>query len=165
MLTALLAALALQAAPAMPEQPDLAEILRARDATLFHVMFDECEPVALADLVTEDLEFYHDKGGAMLGRETFVEDYRKSCEAKKAPDAYRSRRVLVPDSFRVQAIPGYGAVAEGEHLFYERQGEGPQSLVGRARFVVLWKLEADGQWRMARTFSLDHAAASNEPQN
>jgi hypothetical protein len=156
---ALLAALALQTAPAIPEQPALTEALRARDATLFHVMFDECDPAALANLVTGDLEFYHDKGGAMLGREVFVEDYRRSCEAKRAPDAYRSRRVLVPETFKVQAIPGFGAVAEGEHLFYERQGEGPQSLVGRARFVVLWKLEADGQWRMARTFSRDHAAA------
>jgi hypothetical protein len=160
MLTALLAALAIQTAPAIPEQPDLTETLRARDAALFHVMFDECEPAALSDLVTGDLEFYHDKGGAMLGREVFVEDYRRSCEAKRAPDAYRSRRVLVPETFKVQAIPGFGAVAEGEHLFYERQGDGPQHLVGRARFVVLWQLEADGQWRMARTFSLDHAAAS-----
>ncbi|WP_420471068.1 DUF4440 domain-containing protein [Brevundimonas sp. FT23042] len=160
MLTALLAALAIQTAPAIPDQPGLTETLRARDAALFQVMFDECEPASLADLVTGDLEFYHDKGGAMLGRDAFVEDYRKSCEAKKAPDSYRSRRVLVPETFRVQAIPGFGAVAEGEHLFYERQGEGPQSLVGRARFVVLWKLEADGQWRMARTFSLDHAAAN-----
>lgn len=157
---ALLAALALQTAPTIPDQPALTEALRARDATLFRVMFDECDPAALSDLVTGDLEFYHDKGGAMLGREVFVEDYRRSCEAKRAPDAYRSRRVLVPETFRVQAIPGYGAVAEGQHLFYERQGEGPQSLVGRARFVVLWKLEADGQWRMARTFSLDHAAAN-----
>lgn len=160
---ALLAALAIQSTPAIPDQPILTETLRARDAILFHVMFDECDPAALSDLVTSDLEFYHDKGGAMPGREVFVEDYRRSCEAKRAPDAYRSRRVLVPESFRVQAIPGYGAVAEGEHLFYERQGEGPQSLVGRARFLVLWKLEADGQWRMARTFSLDHAAASDEP--
>lgn len=157
--TALLATLAIQTA-IIPDQPALTETLRARDASLFSVMFDGCDPAALSDLVTEDLEFYHDKGGAMRGRAVFVEDYRRSCEAKKAPDAYRSRRVLVPETFRVQAIPGFGAVAEGEHQFYERQGEGPQSLVGRARFVVLWKLDADGQWRMARTFSLDHAAAS-----
>jgi len=158
LLTALLAALALQTA--IPDQPVLTETLRARDAELFHVMFDECDPAALADLVTEDMEFYHDKGGAMMGRAVFVEDYRKGCEAKRAPDAYRSRRVLVPESFKVQAIPGFGAVAEGEHLFYERQGEGPQHLVGRARFAVVWKLDADGQWRMARALSLDHAAAS-----
>lgn len=157
---ALLAALTLQAAPTIPDQSALTEALRVRDGTLFRVMFDECDPAALSDLVTGDLEFYHDKGGTMLGREVFVDDYRRSCEAKRAPDAYRSRRVLVPETFRVQAIPGVGAVAEGQHLFYERQGEGPQHLAGRARFVVLWKLEADGQWRMARTFSLDHTAAS-----
>ena len=156
----LLALVALQAAAPVPDQPALTEALRSRDAALFHVMFDACDPDALAGMVTEDLEFYHDRGGAMLGRAVFVGDYRRGCEARRAPDAWRSRRVLVPETFKVQAIPGYGAVAEGEHLFYERQGEGPQHLVGRARFTVLWKLEADGQWRMARTFSLDHAAAS-----
>lgn len=162
LLPALFAALALTqaAAPVIPDQPALTEALQARDAALFRVMFDECDPAALSDLVTGDVEFYHDKGGAMTGRETFVEDYRKNCEAKRAPDAWRSRRVLVPDSFKVQAIPGYGAVAEGDHLFYERQGEGPQRLVGRARFAILWKLEADGRWRMSRALSLDHAPAS-----
>jgi hypothetical protein len=159
-LAALFATLVLQTAPALPDQPALTETLRARDATLFQVMFDQCDPAALSDLVTQDMEFYHDKGGAMIGRAPFVEDYRKSCEAKRAPDAFRSRRVLVPESFRVQAIPGYGAVAEGEHLFYERQGDGPQHLVGRARFSILWKLEPDGAWRMSRALSLDHAAAS-----
>lgn len=159
-LPALFAAMILQTASVLPDQPALTETLRSRDAALFHVMFDECDPAALSDLVTGDIEFYHDKGGAMIGREVFVEDYRKSCEAKRAPNAYRSRRVLVPETFKVQAIPGYGAVAEGEHQFYERQGDGPQHLVGRARFAVVWKLEADGQWRMSRALSLDHAAAS-----
>lgn len=162
LLPALFAALALTqaAAPAIPDQPALTQALAARDQALFHVMFEECDPAALSDLVTGDVEFYHDRGGAMIGRDTFVADYRKGCEAKRAPDAWRSRRVLVPDSFKVQAIPGYGAVAEGDHLFYERQGEGPQRLVGRARFAILWKLEPDGQWRMSRALSLDHAAAS-----
>jgi hypothetical protein len=159
---AILAALALvQTQPVtLPDQPALTETIAARDLSLFRVMFDECDPAALADLITADLEFYHDRGGAMIGRESFVEDYSKGCEAKRAPDSWRSRRVLVPDTLRVYAIPGYGAVAEGTHLFYERQGDGPETLVGRARFSVLWKLESDGQWRMARAFSIDHGAAS-----
>jgi hypothetical protein len=156
----LFAALALfQTQPvALPDQPALTEVIATQDAALFRVMFDLCDPVALADLVTEDLEFYHDRGGLTATRTAFVDDYAAGCVAKQAPDAFRSRRELVPGSLRVYAIPGVGAVEEGSHLFYERQGDGPEHLVGRARFSVLWRLE-DGQWRLARAFSIDHAAA------
>lgn len=143
----------------IPDQPALTEAIAARDTALFTTMFDRCDPAALADLVTEDLEFYHDRGGLTASRAAFVDGYAKSCEAAKAPDAYHSRRVLTPGSMRVYAIPGVGAVEEGSHAFYERQGDGPEKLVGRARFSVLWRLEGD-QWRLARAFSIDHTAVA-----
>lgn len=139
-------------------EPGLTQVIAARDALLFDVMFAECDPAALATLVTDDMEFYHDKGGAM-DRKAFVADYAKSCAAKLAPDAWRSRRELVPGTLKVYAIPGFGAVEEGAHRFYERKGEGRERLAGQARFSILWRLGADGQWRMARTFSIDHTAA------
>jgi hypothetical protein len=161
LLPALLAALALSpVSPApveIPPAPALAEAIAARDARLFGVMFEQCDPAALADLVTGDMEFYHDKGGRMA-HDAFLADYAKDCAAKKAPDAWRSRRELVAGSMKVYAIPGFGAVEEGGHVFYERKGDGPERLAGKARFSILWKLEPDGQWRMARTFSIDHAA-------
>jgi hypothetical protein len=162
LLPALLAALALSPAPApppveIPPAPALAQAIAARDARLFGVMLEQCDPAALADLVTGDMEFYHDKGGRMV-HDAFLADYAKGCEAKKAPDAWRSRRELIAGSMKVYAIPGFGAVEEGGHLFYERKGDGPERLAGKARFSILWKLEPDGQWRMARTFSIDHAA-------
>lgn len=142
----------------VPSEPALTKAITAHDAVLFDVMFVQCAPTALAAIVTEDMEFYHDKGGAM-GREAFIDDYAKSCAAKRAPDAWRSRRALASETLKVYAIPGFGAVEEGTHLFYERRGEGPERLAGKARFSILWKLGADGQWRMARTFSIDHAPA------
>ncbi|HJV41688.1 nuclear transport factor 2 family protein [Caulobacter sp.] len=149
----LLAALVLSE---VPPPPVLIPAIAARDAALFDVMFVQCDPAALKGMVTEDMEFYHDKGGRM-DHDAFVADYAKSCEAKRAPDAWRSRRELKPDTLRVYAIPGFGAVEEGTHLFYERKGDGPERLAGKARFSILWKLGDDGQWRMARTFSIDHA--------
>jgi hypothetical protein len=161
LLPALLSALALSpVSPApveIPPAPALAQAIAARDARLFGVMFEQCDPAALADLVTGDMEFYHDKGGRMA-HDAFLADYAKGCEAKKAPDAWRSRRELIAGSMKVYAIPGFGAVEEGGHVFYERKGDGPERLAGKARFSILWKLEPDGQWRMARTFSIDHAA-------
>jgi hypothetical protein len=154
---ALIAALALSPVE-VPSPPALTQAIAARDAALFEVMFDQCDPAALKRLVTDDMEFYHDKGG-LMGREAFIADYAKSCEAKRAPDAWRSRRELKPETLKVYAIPGFGAVEEGSHLFYERKGDGPERLAGKARFSILWKLGDDGQWRMARTFSIDHAPA------
>jgi hypothetical protein len=157
--TALFAALLIGQAQAIElhDGPDLTATIAARDAELFHVMFDLCDPDALSDLVTDDLEFYHDRGGLTATGETFVADYAEGCAGKQGPDAFHSRRELVPESLRVYAIPGIGAVEEGSHLFYERQGDGPEHLVGRARFSVLWRIE-DGHWRLARAFSIDHAA-------
>lgn len=160
MTPALLSMIALiQAAPVAPPPgaASLAEAVLARDAALFNTMFNRCDPAALSDLVTADIEFYHDKGGAMIGRDAFLADYSRGCEARKAPDAWRSRRELVAGSARVFPIPGVGAVEEGVHVFYERQGDGPETLVGRARFSILWRLEG-GEYRMARTFSIDHSA-------
>jgi hypothetical protein len=161
-LPVLLAALALsspqaQPPPAIPSGAALEQAIAARDAALFGVMFEQCDPPALSDLVTGDMEFYHDKGG-LMAHDAFLADYARNCAAKRAPDAWRSRRELVAGSMQVNAIPGFGAVEEGAHLFYERKGDGPERLAGRARFSILWKLEADGRWRMARAFSIDHAA-------
>jgi hypothetical protein len=159
--TAILAVLALLQTPpvALPDGPALTAVIAERDAELFSVMFDRCEPEALSDIITADFEFYHDKAGRMAGRDAFVADYAAGCEAKKASDAWRSRRELVADSLKVYLIPGYGAVEEGTHLFYERQGDGPERLVGRARFSIVWTLE-NGHWRAGRALSIDHAPAS-----
>lgn len=164
LIAGLVAALAAAQTPApavvIPDGAALTPIIAERDAALFSTMFDRCDPAALADLVADDLEFYHDRGGLTATRTAFVADYAKGCEARKAPDAWRSRRELVPGTMRVYPIPGVGAVEEASHLFYERQGDGPETLVGRARLSMLWRLE-DGHWRLARAFSIDHAAASS----
>ena len=141
----------------IPEQPMLTALIAAKDTAIFSVMFDQCDPAALSDLVTGDIEFYHDRGGLTATRAAFVDDYARNCTGKQAPDAFRSRRELVPGTLQVHRIPGVGAIEEGSHLFYERQGDGPERLAGRARFSILWRLE-DGHWRVARAFSIAHVA-------
>ena len=61
-------------------------------------------------------------------------------------------------------MPGYGAIEDGEHVFYERRGDGPERLVGRARFTQLWRLTPDG-WRLARVFSYAHRAVEPATRN
>jgi hypothetical protein len=161
MLLAFFAAALAQAAVGgviLPEGPALTEAIRARDAELFAVLFEQCAPERMRALVTDDIEFYHDRDGVTAGADAFVADYARYCTERQAPDAWRSRRELVAETLNVHPVPGYGAIEDGEHVFYERQGGGPERLVGRARFTQVWRLTPDG-WRLARVFSYAHRAA------
>ncbi len=160
MLLAILAAL--QSPPAAVTLPDAATMrteIAARDAELFDVLFNQCAPDRMRALVTDDIEFYHDRDGLTRGADAFVEDYRRFCTERQAPNAWRSRRALVPESLIVNAVPGVGAIEAGEHLFYERRGEGAEHLAGRARFAQLWVRAPDG-WRLSRVLSYAHGPAS-----
>jgi len=151
-------ALALLQTIVIPGGDALTAEIKAADADLFATFFQGCDPARLAKQVTPDLEMYHDREGVVTtSGAAFVALYAKQCEAKKASDAWRSRRELLPETLHVDPVPGFGAIEEGEHVFYERKGDGPEKLVGRARFVQLWKKGPDG-WRVARILSFDHKA-------
>jgi hypothetical protein len=108
-------------------------------------------------MLTDDVEMYHDKDGFVWrGIGDVVAEYAKACADRKKPDAWRSRRELVAGTLRVDPIPGHGAVETGEHVFYERRGEGSEKLVGRALFAQVWVLGFDGGWRLSRILSYGH---------
>lgn len=142
----------------LPEGPALKSAIETADAAFFDLFFEQCDPARTAAMMTSDFEMYHDKDGEVArSAARMIELYTKQCEAKKAPDAWRSRRALVAGSMTVHPIAGVGAFQQGEHVFYERQGNGPEKLVGKAKFSQLWRLEPDG-WKLARVFSYDHEA-------
>lgn len=149
------------AVAALPElTPDqLQQQVLAADAVLFPLVFDRCDPPALRRLVTDDLEFYHDKGGFTANTgDAFVAEEARTCAGWTRPDAWRSRRELVAGTAHVYPVPGFGAIEEGDHRFYERQGSGPEKLAGIAHFVMLWRRDAEG-WKLSRVLSYGHRAA------
>jgi hypothetical protein len=153
-----LATASLQAAVEIPAQPELTRIIGARDAELFAVAFGGCDPARLRTMVTDDLEFYHDKAGLTYrSGDEMVAEYAKQCAEKKAQNR-RSRRELIQSSFHVDPVPGHGAMEIGEHLFYERLGSEPEKLVGRAMFAHVWRLEG-GTWKVSRVLSYSHHPA------
>lgn len=161
----LAAAAAAQAAATpvtVPPQPQLTEQIRAADADLFKLFFEgPCDIPRFRAMITDDIEFYHDKGGFNVRKpEDFVGQYRERCTNLLDPTTWRSRRVLVDSSLRVDPIPGWGAMEVGDHLFYERHGaSGEEKLVGRAKFAMVWVLGADGKWRVSRVLSYAHEVA------
>ena len=157
-----LAFLAAAASPAIaiPDPPVLTEQIAARDAEFFALFFEGCDPARMRSMIADDIEMYHDKGGFVWrGADAVVAEYAKACAERRKPGAWRSRRALLRETLRVDPVPVHGAIDDGVHLFYERTGDGPERLAGRARFTQLWTLGADGAWRLARIFSFAHEKA------
>lgn len=147
------------AGQALPQGEALKSAIAARDSELFDTVFLRCEPKRLEAMLDPSFEMYHDKDGVVArSARDLVEGYAKDCAAAAQAGAWRSRRELVTATLRVHPVPGYGAIEEGDHVFYERKGDGPERLAGRAHFVHLWRLAPDG-WRLARAFSYGHGAA------
>jgi hypothetical protein len=157
----------LAAAPAagevtVPPQAQLTEQIEKADSELFELFFvAPCDLPRFRSLLTDDIEFYHDRGGFNVrSARDFVRIYLENCTARTDPAAWRSRRELVRSSLRVDPVPGYGAMEVGDHRFFERKGaNGPEKLAGKARFAMVWALGTDGKWRLSRVLSFAHTAA------
>lgn len=159
LLAALMTGLVFPASAAtLPEGPALKAILEKVDAEFFDLFFEQCDPARANAMLAPDFEMYHDKDGEVArSAADMIRLYTKQCETRKAPDAWRSRRELVAGSMTLHPIAGVGVFQQGEHVFYERQGNGPEKLMGKAKFSQFWRLESDG-WKLARVFSYDHEA-------
>jgi hypothetical protein len=98
---------------------------------------------------SEDLEFYHDKGG-LSNYEQTIENFKSLFEKNKNTGL---RRKLVNGSLEVYPIKNYGAVEIGEHLFCHL--ENGKDDCGACKFVHTWQ-KKDGQWKVTRIVSYDH---------
>jgi len=135
---------------------DLYTELVYRDSVVFANVYT-CNTAKNETFFTDDIEFYHDKGGVTKSRKTLVEQLRNNfCGEGKT----KLRRELVNGSMKVYPINKYGAVQLGEHLFYITEN-GKEALSGVAKFIHVWKYER-GEWRISRVFSYDHNAPGAE---
>lgn len=142
--------------PAAAATSELVAAVTAADTALFAAVFDTCDIDALAAMVTDDMEFFHDKHGqtARSGAE-FIDSIRAKCDGQRDGSNFLSRRELVHASLETWPLPGYGALQSGEHRFYALAEGQPDRLVETGRFTHVWKNE-EGRWRLARVLSYDH---------
>lgn len=116
------------------------------DSVLFNA-FNNRDTETFKNLFTEDLEFYHDKGG-LTGYVQTIDFMRETAQKNNG-----LRRDLVPGSLEVYPIPNYGAIEIGAHTFCHT-GNGRQDC-GSFRFVHIWK-KAENEWKIARVVSYGH---------
>src|SRR5271154_3413841 len=140
-------AAAVPALDAIKSDQELTHAITALDKQLFDA-YNTCNLDVLGTLVTDDLEFYHDKTGLAVGKKVFLDAIKMNICGKVT-------RELVPGSLEVYPLHGYGAVEIGLHRFHH---PGDDKDVGEAKFVQLWQYK-DGAWKISRVISYDHGAA------
>jgi hypothetical protein len=134
----------------------LEETILKLDAQFWNV-YNTCEVDSFKKFLTDDLEFYHDKGGLTETSDKLVTMIKNGlCADPKM----KLRREAVQGTINVFPLNNYGAIITGEHLFYLTENDKPERLVEAAKFTHVWKNE-NGVWRMSRVLSYDHQQANS----
>jgi ketosteroid isomerase-like protein len=140
---------AVQAFDTMKSQEELTRAVTTLDAQLFDA-YNTCNLERFSSFFVDDVEFYHDKGGLMVGRKALTESIKNNICGK-------TTRELVAGTLEVYPIHGYGAVEIGVHRF-PHSGTQDHDVVGEAKFIHLWQYK-DGAWKITRVISYDHGLA------
>lgn len=133
---------------------ELYKTAKKLDSLIFDVGFNTCDLSSYDSIISDDLEFYHDKGGITSGKTAFIASIRYNiCGGPN-----KVKRELVPSSMKIYPLYNnnvlYAFIQEGEHDFTELY-KGKWNKGSRAKFTILWILE-DKNWKMKRVLSYDH---------
>jgi ketosteroid isomerase-like protein len=132
----------------IPVSKDLYDEIAHMDSVLFDA-FNARDIEKLATVFSEDLEFYHDKGGLTDYQQT-MDNFKSLFERNQHTGL---KRVLMEGSMEVYPIKDFGAVQLGRHRFCHQ--ENGKDDCGTFQFVHTWQ-KKDGQWKVARIISFDH---------
>ena len=132
---------------------DLYNEIKLQDSLLF-AAFNTRDIQTFKNYFSEDLEFFHDKGGLTGINETV--NFLKTTTQQQSD----LKRELINGTLEVFPIPGYGAMEIGSHQFChtknaclpDRQGK---EECGTFKFVQIWQ-KKDGQWKITRVISYGH---------
>jgi len=127
-----------------PIDKNLYDTIVYLDSVLFEG-YNTCKLDRFEKYFSEDIEFYHDKGGLTTSKKEIIESLKKNICGKVT-------RELIKGSIEVYPIANYGAVQIGNHRFHNNQEkEGTPSPIGK--FVHTWQ-HANGEWKITRVISL-----------
>ncbi len=136
--------------PVAHAKDHLFETVAALDAKLFNA-YNTCDLTTMGAMVSEDLEFYHDKTGLAVGRQVFLDAVKNNICGK-------TQREVVPGTLEAHRLNGFGAMEIVVHRFTHPGHE--EIGVGEAKSIMLWRLK-DGEWQATRVISYDHGSARN----
>jgi hypothetical protein len=119
--------------------------------------YNRVDPAGMNALVSDDVEFYHDRGGSLIGKAALSAVNNGMTTAQN-----HLRRVAVPGTVHVflmrKGEDVYGAVVTGEHQFYVVPKGKPEFAAGRSHFTQLMTVKGK-EWKITRIFSYEHVDA------
>lgn len=113
--------------------------------SLYFAAYNQCNMAVLDSLMSDNLEFYHDKGGFSDSKTATLATIEKNICGKVT-------RELLKGSIEVYGIKNYGAVEIGFHGFHNSQEKAPEQ-THFSKFIVIWRY-LDNRWQMSRVISL-----------
>jgi hypothetical protein len=127
--------------------------------SLFWKTYNTCDIEHNGLYFTDDIKFYHDKGGITNGKNALVASIKNNICGN--PNQ-RVRREAVEGTVTVYPMRNgdsvYGAIISGDHYFYVTEKNQPEKRTGLARFTHLWLLQ-NKEWKMSVVLSYDHGPA------
>lgn len=130
----------------------LYEEISKMDSILFSA-YNNTDIDKYTSLISEDIEFFHDKNGLINTKERVVESLKKLVK-KKNTTTYSITRQLVKNTLEVYEIHGFGAMQTGVHQFIETN-DGKSISITQAKFIHIWKKQYDN-WVVTKVISYDH---------
>ncbi|WP_034059150.1 nuclear transport factor 2 family protein [Lacinutrix jangbogonensis] len=126
-----------------PIDKEVYDIIVAKDKEYFEA-YNTCDLKKQAALYSEDLEFFHDKGGLSTSKQDILTAIEQNiCE--------KVNRTLIEGSIEVYPIKDYGAIEIGYHKFYNNQE--PNAKSKASKFIMVWKKE-ETNWLISKVISL-----------
>jgi hypothetical protein len=143
-------------------EPEENKNLRAtilRSDSLFWKTYNECNIDENARYFTNDILFYHDKGGVTKGYEALKNALKNNICGNPHQKVRREPVAGTVNVFPMRTgTEIYGAILSGEHYFYISQDGKPEKREGLANFTHLWLLE-NNEWKMSYVLSYNHRPA------
>lgn len=128
--------------------------------SIFWTAYNNCDIDDMMQFMADDVEFYHDKGGLIIGKDNLRTNLSVGlCGNQNS----KLRREVVKESVAVFTLKNadniYGAIISGTHVFYVIEPGKKEWLDGMAKFTHLWLLN-NSSWKMSRILSYDHGPVS-----
>lgn len=127
----------------IPVDKELYDTIIKMDKEFFDA-YNNCDLEKQAEIYSDDIEFFHDKGGLTTSKQDIIDGTKRNICGKVT-------RTLIKESVEVYPINNYGAVQIGLHKFYNNQEPDAESIP--VKFILIW-YNLDGNWKIRKVVSL-----------
>lgn len=126
-----------------PSDIKLHNEIKKMDSIYFNA-YNTCDMKTQADIYSDDIEFFHDKGGLSTSKKELLKSLEKNICNKVT-------RTLIRGSIEVYPIKDYGAIEIGYHKFFNKLEPNAKSIP--SKFIVIWK-NIKNKWKITKVISL-----------